>query len=61
VSNQETIPERTPLVEGRGVENELQRGQSARTPFLALNRVALVIVPAVVTVVAVVFLAYFLS
>jgi hypothetical protein len=48
-------------VEGHGAENELQRGQSARTPFLALNRVALVIAAAVVIVVAIVFLAYFLS
>jgi hypothetical protein len=61
VSNQETIPERKPLVEGRGAENELQRGQSARTPFLALNRVAAVVVAAFLIVVAIAFLAYFLS
>jgi hypothetical protein len=61
MSEQGTIPETTPLVEGRGADNELERGQSARTPFLALNRVAVVVGAAFAIVVAIAFLAYFLS
>ena len=50
-----------PVETGKALADEASRGRSARTPAIALTGVTLVIAAAVVILLAIAFLAYYLA
>ena len=52
---------KNPVEKAAELEREVDRGQSERTPFLALGGVTVTVAIAVAIVVAIAFLAYWLA